>query len=112
MSFIPIEQHILNGGTILQFLDDNEIYLRRHYFVSSGLAVSEVKFGRDCLIQVCDQTCEVIMSSDNTFYVYRRLTSEVYRNFISVLKSEVFATTHLDGKEVDNSELVRELSHA
>jgi hypothetical protein len=63
---------ILNGGLVFHKLTEAEMYLRRFYFSQSGIYAPGIITGskKPDLIQVCPETCDIIVCRDNLYYIH------------------------------------------
>ena len=83
---------VLNGGIVFHKLTGAEVTLRGFYFSQSGIhapgIVSESK-SKD-LIQVCPETCEIIVSRDNLYYVHVQLGFDVFAESMNEIVGDIF----------------------
>lgn len=88
---IPTEA-ILNGGYAFQKLAPSAMYLRTFYFSQSGIPSPGLLSGlqsRD-LIQVCPETCEIVISRDNLLYAYFKIEPDLFTETVGGFVAEVF----------------------
>lgn len=83
---------VLNGGLVFSRLTEAQMTLRGFYFSQSGIhtpgIVSESK-SKD-LIQVCPETCEIILSRDNLYYVHVQLGFDVFTESMNEIMGDIF----------------------
>jgi len=83
---------VLNGGLVFRRLTGAQMTLRGFYFSQSGIhapgIVSESK-SKD-LMQVCPETCEIILSRDNLYYVHVQLGFDVFKEAMNEVVGDIF----------------------
>ena len=83
---------ILNGGLVFSKLTPGEMTLRGFYFSQSGIhapgIVSESK--SEDLIQVCPETCEIILSRNNLYYVHVQVGFDAFTESVNELMGDIF----------------------
>lgn len=83
---------VLNGGLVFRRLTGAQMTLRGFYFSQSGIhapgIVSESK-SKD-LMQVCPETCEIILSRDNLYYVHVQLGFDVFKEAMDEVVGDIF----------------------
>lgn len=112
--FKPESEYVLNGGAVLQILRAPDMYLRVFYFQSSGVfkATEDIGlFNKNTLLQFCDETNELIVSRNNLFYSYSKLSSDIYDELKKLCLTETFCIIRQNGVDIDNTEFLNSLGN-